>query len=306
MTEPQVRVASLADEAELFKLVKAWHAEEGLASFDDVSAYFMLRRLLEGAGVIGIIGTPGKMEASISLLPGRMWYSPQSTLESLWNYVYPAFRKSANAKALANFAKRQAKLLGIPLLLDVISTKDNAPKLALYERVFGPRAGAAFHYQPKPEDTDIFEGTPVRTAGIEDKDELFDICREAHRESGSFEADEGIAAPVIEAELQGPGAVIGVIGKPGAIEATISFHTARMWYSSDPLIEERWAYVREAHRRSNNAKNLIAFAKRQAVRLNVPLRIGVITRKETEQKVRLYQRLLGEPSGAYFLYRADN
>ena len=68
MEEPKVRVASPLDEPEIFGLLKAWHREEGLASFDEEEASAMLRRLLIGDGVVGVIGTPGHIEASISLL----------------------------------------------------------------------------------------------------------------------------------------------------------------------------------------------------------------------------------------------
>jgi hypothetical protein len=302
MNDISVRVASPCEENEIFDVLLKWHAEEGLASFDYDAAREMLVNLLTGSGVVGVIGDPGKIEASISLLPGRLWYSSESTLESLWNFVLPNFRKSANAKALALFAKRQAERLSLSLLLEIVATPESLPKLALYERIFGPRAGAAFHYRPDGQSAQVSSDSALRTAKESDLPDIIDICREAHRESGSFEAAEEFALPVIQDELAGSG-VIGLIGRPGRLEGTISFHTARMWYSHDPLIEERWAYVRPQFRRSNNAKDLINFAKRQSELLNVPLRIGIISKKETEQKVNLYRRLLGEPAAAYFLYR---
>jgi GNAT superfamily N-acetyltransferase len=302
MEDPKVRVASPLDEAEIFGLLKAWHGEEGLTSFDEEAAAAMLRRLLIGDGVVGVIGTPGHIEASISLLPGRLWYSSQPTLESLWNYVRPEARRSPDGKALALFAKRQAERLGLPLCFEVVATKDNAEKLKLYERIFGVRAGAAFHWRPDGASISLFDGSPMRTASLDDLDEVIAVCRELHRENGAFDSEDDLAIPVIARTLAGNG-VIGMIGKSGAAEATISFHAANMWYSREPLLEEHWAYVRPEFRRSNNAKNLLCFAKRQASRLNIPLRIGIVSSKETEQKIKLYQRLLGEPSAAHFLYR---
>ena len=252
--------------------------------------------------MIGVIGAPGNIEASISLLPGRVWYSNENVVESLWNFVRRQYRKSANAKALALFAKRQSERLGLPLLFELVSTEENTHKLALYERTFGPRAGAAFHWNGETGELRAFAGAPFRTAGIEDLPDVVEVCREAHKESGSFGAADELAIPVIKDELAGTG-VVGLIGGRGHVEASISIHTARMWYSDAHLLEERWLFVREPYRKSNNAKNLITFAKKQAQRLKVPLRIGVISKKDTEQKVNLYCRLLGAPSAVYYLYR---
>ena len=36
----------------------------------------------------------------------------------------------------------------------------------------------------------------------------------------------------------------------------------------------------------------------------IPLLIGVLSNKRTEGKIRLYERQLGKPSGAFFLYGA--
>lgn len=300
MPDPEVRIASKEDADELFRLIKAWHAEEGCAPFDEDLVGQMLNRLLEGGGVIGVIGEPGEIEASISLLPARIWYSPQPMLESLWNFVLPEYRKSSNAKILAKFAKKQADLLGIPALLEIVSNDKSSRKIMLYERLFGPRIGASFHYVPSSEPLPAYSN--VRVASLDDASDIIELCREAHKESGSFPADEDIAIPVIVNELHG-GGVIGVLGNPGELQGSIAFNAARMWYSSSPLIEERWNFVRAQHRKSKNAQNLINFAKYQVQRLNIPLRIGIISNKETEQKVRLYQRMLGEPSAAYFLYR---
>jgi GNAT superfamily N-acetyltransferase len=302
MQEPTVRIASPSDESEIYDLLRAWHAEEGLAPLDENAARGVLHQLLEGAGAVGVIGEPGGIEASISLIPGRMWYSASSTLESIWNYVRPAARRSSAAKALALFAKGQADRLGLPLLFEMVSTQDNAPKLKLYERIFGSPAGAAFHWKPDDKPISLFEGSVLRTASLGDLDEVVEVCRELHQENGAFEAEDDLAIPVIANTLAGMG-VIGIIGERGAAEATISFHPASMWYSSEPLLEEHWAYCRPVYRRSNNAKNLICFAKRQASRLGIPLRIGIVSQKQTEEKIKLYKRLLGEPSAVHYLYR---
>jgi hypothetical protein len=299
MTDPIVRIATLADGGELLSLLREWHSEEGAAPLDQERAAWMLRIILDGHGVIGVIGDPGHIEASICLYPSRLWYSAQPTLECLWSYVLPAFRKSANGKALALFAKRQSAKLGIPLVLEV--STGTTEKFKLYERLFGARGGTMFHWQPEGQIDTHFRGPPVRTAHRNDLDEIVSVCRELHGENGAFQSVDELAIPVIEATLAGDG-VIGIIGDPGHIEGTICFRVSSLWYSSSPMLEEMWAYIRPGFRSSNNAKNLICFAMRQASRLGIPLHIGVASKIELEQKVRLYQRLLGKPSAQHFLY----
>ena len=299
MSHPVVRIATLEDGAELLSLLREWHAEEGAAPIDQERSAWLLRVILDGHGVVGVIGDPGRIEASVCLFPSHLWYSPQPTLECLWSYVRQPFRKSPNGKALALFTKRQSEKLGIPLVLEV--STGTAEKFKLYERVFGARGGTMFHWRPEGEIDTHFRGSPVRTAHLGDLDEIVDVCRELHGENGAFQSADELAIPVIESTLAGDG-VIGVIGEPGHVEGTICFRVSSLWYSSSPMLEEMWAYIRPSFRSSNNAKNLICFAMRQASRLGIPLRIGVASKKELEQKVRLYQRLLGQPSAQHFLY----
>jgi GNAT superfamily N-acetyltransferase len=79
----------------------------------------------------------------------------------------------------------------------------------------------------------------------------------------------------------------------------------RFWYTSDAHLEELWAFVRPQFRRSKNAQALIEFAKALAVELKRPLLIGVLSSQKTEAKVKLYQRKLGAPKGAYFLFNTE-
>jgi GNAT superfamily N-acetyltransferase len=303
MPDTQVRIATRRDEDELLHSVKIFHREEGLAPIDEDAVRGVLRGALEGDGVVGVIGEPGKVQSSIHLVMGRLWYTSDRSLESLWTVTLPEYRKSQNTKALIAFAKRQAEKLNVPLLLDVASTEDSMRKVGLYERMLGTRAGAVFHYEPNSEKpTELDE--PMRTASSADEDEIISICRELHAENGSFPANDDLAIPVLRDCLSGNG-VIGVVGEPGKVEGVIFLRIAKMWYSGEPLVEEFFAYVRPEYRSSNNAKNLIAFAKRQADRLNVPLRMCIVSRIATEQKIKLYQRLLGFPKGAFFLYRPN-
>jgi GNAT superfamily N-acetyltransferase len=80
---------------------------------------------------------------------------------------------------------------------------------------------------------------------------------------------------------------------------------ARFWYTEDFHLEELYNFVHPDYRKSDNAKALIDFAKNTAEKINVPLMIGIISNHRTEQKIRLYQRRLGKPSGGYWLYNAN-
>jgi GNAT superfamily N-acetyltransferase len=144
----------------------------------------------------------------------------------------------------------------------------------------------------------------VRVAVKDDFPQILGLCRMLHAENGLTGWAEERIVSALHRAIAGDGSVIGVIGTAGSLEAMIHLFISRMWYSNDPHLEELYAYVHKDHRRSNNAKSLIEFAKSTAERLNVPLLIGIVSNHRTEQKIRLYQRRLGKPSGCYFLYNA--
>lgn len=153
--------------------------------------------------------------------------------------------------------------------------------------------------------TTLIEEVPrVRLAKPEDEDEIFAICKLLHAENGLFPMDEEkVRARIRECTGQ-KGGIIGVIGRPGEVEAIICLVINQFWYSSEWSLDEQFAYVLPNHRRSSNAKELIIFAKACAEQLNLPLVIGVLSNERTEAKVRLYERQLGAPAGAFFLVGA--
>jgi GNAT superfamily N-acetyltransferase len=142
----------------------------------------------------------------------------------------------------------------------------------------------------------------VRVATEADIPQLLQLGRMLHRENGLTGWAEYRIMDAAHRAVAGDGSVIGVIGPMGHVEAMIHLFVGRMWYSDDPHLEELYSFVAPEYRRSDNAKALVEFAKITAERLNIPLLIGIISNKQTEQKIRLYQRRLGKPSGAYFLY----
>lgn len=119
-----------------------------------------------------------------------------------------------------------------------------------------------------------------------------------------MEMDDDRVRSVLALAFQRKGGILGVIGSPGKIEGMIYLLLAQIWYSSEWHLEELYSYVHPDHRKSSNAKYLIAFAKRCAEEMNIPLIIGIISNTRTKAKVELYTRQLKEPSGAFFIHNA--
>jgi hypothetical protein len=142
----------------------------------------------------------------------------------------------------------------------------------------------------------------VRIAELGELDEIMVLSREVHAENGLHDLDERKVIPAMTRALVGDGAFIGVIGPVGALEAMIYLGVNTFWYTSTPHLEEQVNYVRPEFRRTKNAAALIEYAKACSIQLGLPLLISVLSTSRTKEKIRLYRRRLGEPSGAYFLY----
>lgn len=144
----------------------------------------------------------------------------------------------------------------------------------------------------------------IRLAKPEDEEEIYQICAMLHSENGIFPmSPEKVRARIRECTEQ-RGGIIGVIGAPGEIEGIICLTLGSLWYSDAICLDEHFNYVLPNHRKSENAKEMILFAKACAMELKLPLMIGILSNERTEAKVRLYQRQLGAPSGAFFLIGA--
>jgi hypothetical protein len=142
----------------------------------------------------------------------------------------------------------------------------------------------------------------VRLATREDLFEIISLGRELHKENGLMAMDEEAISKAATNAVLGTDGVVGVIGAPGHIEGLIFLQLRQFWYSNEMHLEELLNFVKPQYRRSENAKALIEFAKTAATRLDVPLLIGVLSNGQTEAKIRLYRRQLGQPAGAFFLF----
>lgn len=148
-----VDLATRADEADLMEMCRLLHAENGLFPIDEDMVRAMLWRAFDGqGGIIGVIrGTDTPIEGVIYILISRFWYSTQTHLEELFNFVHPDHRQPpGRAGALIEFAKECASRLAIPLVIGVVSNERTEAKVRLYQRKLGPPAGAFFLYSAAP------------------------------------------------------------------------------------------------------------------------------------------------------------
>ena len=145
----------------------------------------------------------------------------------------------------------------------------------------------------------------VRIAQRADEEELMAMCRRLHRENGVFEFDDDKVRSILHKCFDRTGAIVGVIGEPGHIEASICLMISNLYYTADWHLDEFWNFVDADYRRSHNAEALVRFAKDCADKMHIPLLIGIITNRHMAGKVRLYRRLLGSPTGAFFLYNSN-
>jgi hypothetical protein len=142
----------------------------------------------------------------------------------------------------------------------------------------------------------------VRLAVREDLNEVISLGRDLHFENGLMSLSDEAIIKIATDAIDGTNGIIGVIGAPGHIEGLIILQFRRFQYSDADHLEEIGIYVKPQYRRSYNAKSMIEFAKEAAVRIGIPLLIGVLSTHQTEAKVRLYQRSLGKPAGVFFLF----
>lgn len=147
-----VRLASLADEMQIYNLCSLMHAEQPYhpLSWPKVTSMIRLalRRDGEARGIVGVIGEPHDLHAAIFLLIDPIWYSEDWHLLEFFNYVRPDHRRSTYAHDLINYAKQCADSLGLDLTLGVFSNIRTEAKCRLYRRML-PKMGEFFCYRPE-------------------------------------------------------------------------------------------------------------------------------------------------------------
>lgn len=153
-----VRVATLHDRQEIWRLFLQGHRENGQFSLAPEKVDWFINRALcpdqipewdtGPRGVIGVIGDVGKLEAVVFITIGSFWYSHDRHLEEFLVFVDPECRRSFHARAMIQWMKEQSMKIRLPLFTGVISTVRTAPKVALYDRML-PKVGAFFLFHPE-------------------------------------------------------------------------------------------------------------------------------------------------------------
>lgn len=305
MSTPQVRLAKAADVNEIIGLVRAFHEEEKPfpLEFSEDVVFSLLLRAMRGDSVAGVIANEDEIESSCYVNIATPWYSSQSVVETLYSYTLPDYRKSCNSKVLLSWEKQQAQRLNCPLQISIPMTENNGPRLALCERVFGPRSGVSFYYHPDQDNPTLLSGPKVIPANMDDLPEIVEVARELGQENGVHSINEDISLNMIRDVIAGDG-LIGIVrpDEDGEIAGTILLKIAYPWLSKQPFLDEYWIFCRSKYRKSDIARSLIQFAKHQADKLNLLLRVGIISKIELARKLALYERLLGAPQVCHHTY----
>lgn len=143
----------------------------------------------------------------------------------------------------------------------------------------------------------------VHIAEANDEEEIMQLCRDLWAENALFAIDEPKVRIMLRKAFNREGGILGVIGKPGKFEAMVYMQVSTFWYSSDPVLEELFAFVKPEYRKTKNAIELLQFSKWCTNSSGIPLLMGIMSNERTAGKVRLYQRQLGTPIGNFFLYK---
>lgn len=98
-------------------------------------------------------------------------------------------------------------------------------------------------------------------------------------------------------------AIMAVIGEPDDIRAMLLLFVDDIYYSDDKQLLELWNFVRWDSRRSTYARQLLDFAIELSNKMGYDLTIGIISDHRLEGKTRMYERVLGEVGGSYFIHR---
>jgi GNAT superfamily N-acetyltransferase len=145
----------------------------------------------------------------------------------------------------------------------------------------------------------------IRTAKFEEIENIYDFLRNLHHENGLAELNRLRAYEAIVSCLNPKSGVVGIISDGEKIKSCIGLRINQsLWYADDWFLEELWNFVHPDYRRENFAKQMVEFAKNTAERLGIPLFMGIVTKKQLEPKLRLYQRQMTQ-IGAYFIHGKD-
>lgn len=146
----EVRLAFPADEDGLMDLLRARQKEDWAAAPDENRMRQVVQRgINQHEALIGVIHGPKRIEASIGIYAQSLWFSRETHVADLWNFVHPDHRttrtgQDSHAKKLIRFAKWAQAKLARPMYMQVPSSEHTEGKVRLYERELGKAAGMIF------------------------------------------------------------------------------------------------------------------------------------------------------------------
>jgi hypothetical protein len=148
----------MSDADGVMACLRVMHEENGLFALAEDRVLKLIRLATDDRApltkrpIIGVIGPPGDIEATICLMLTQLYYTDEFHLSDLWNFIRPDCRKKMHISALLQFAKECSDKVGVPLMSGVVSNKRTEAKIRIYQKHFGPCSGAFFVYQPKNSD----------------------------------------------------------------------------------------------------------------------------------------------------------
>jgi hypothetical protein len=151
------------------------------------------------------------------------------------------------------------------------------------------------------------EDLGVRIGTPEDVDKCMNLALAACEDNGFVVPNPVRLLNEIWAALNKDHGLIGIIdGENGIAEGAVLLRITTPWYSDTQMIEERGVFVAKEFRsaKGGRARRLCEFSKSTADALGIPLLIGVLSNHRTAGKIRMYERIFGQPNGAFFLYGA--
>ena len=150
----------------------------------------------------------------------------------------------------------------------------------------------------------IYDDLKLRLGTPDDMREVMDLAIAAAKENALLTANQVLLAKAVWPALNLDHGAVGCIGKEGGeIEGMVVLNVGTLFYSDEPALEERVVYVKPEYRaaKGGRARKLCEFSLSIAQKLGLPLLIGILSSEQTKQKVELYRRVFGEPSGAFWV-----
>lgn len=147
----------------------------------------------------------------------------------------------------------------------------------------------------------------IRLAVPEDEDIIMAMMNEAFVEQPIFPLDEDKMRAQIRFCTERKGGFVALaVGEKGELEGYLIACLYQYWYSSDWHLEELSNFVRpDCRKGTHHARDLIAFAKWFAEKMNVPLLMGIFSTQRLEAKIRLYKRQ-ATYAGAVFVHNTGH